>query len=218
MHTKRSRMPTTWPVERKKKGERFIARPKHFSNDAISVLVLIRDVLKLADSRKEVKMIMNKGDVLVNGVVRKDELFPVRTFDNISLVKLDKHYRLNIVGSKYSLEETSKEQSTERVLKILGKKILDKGKIQMNLEGGVNILYNKTFNVGDSALYSFKENKVSKVISLKKGCKIQIIRGKHAGEIGEMVDSHSLKKGKIYEIKFKEGTVLLPYNTLLVIE
>lgn len=217
MHIKRSKMPTTWPVERKSTKERFIAKARHASKESITILALMRDVLKLANSRKEVKMILHKGEVLINGVVRKDEVFPVNALDNISLFSLNKHYRLEIVGKKYALTEISQKESAERVLKILGKKILGENKSQINLEGGVNDLYGDDFKVGDSALYSFKDKKILKIIPLKKGCKVLIIKGKHAGEKGELVDIKTLKKGKAYEIKIGERNVLLPNKAVLVV-
>ena len=217
MHTKRSTMSKTWPVERKNTKKRFVARARHSSNNAISLLALMRDVLGIASSRKEVKKIVYQGDVLVNGIVRKDDVFPVNAFDTISLEKLGKYYRLDIINKKFSLTEIDAKEAGERIFKIAGKKILGKGKVQMNLEGGINLVYDKAFNVGDSVIYSCKDKKITKVIPLKKGSKVEIISGKHAGEEGVINEIAELKRGKVYEIKLEDKVVELPYKTLLVV-
>jgi small subunit ribosomal protein S4e len=217
MHTKRSKMLKTWPVERKGNKKRFVARANHSSKKAITILALMRDVLKLADSRKEVRRIVHQEDVMINGLIRKDETFPVNAFDTISLEKMKKYYRLDIINKKFSLVEIDKKEIGERIFKISGKKILGKDKIQMNLESGTNLIYNKEFNVGDSVIYSCKDKKVSKVVTLKKGCKVEIISGKHAGEKGEVKEIKALKRGKVFEIKLKDKVVILPYKTLLVV-
>ena len=54
MHIKKNEMPTTWPLPRKGRGKRFIAVPSHATGKGISVLFILRDVLKIARSRKEV--------------------------------------------------------------------------------------------------------------------------------------------------------------------
>ena len=217
MHTKRSTMSKAWPIERKNTTKRFVAKARHSSNTAISLLALMRDVLGVANSRKEVKRMVNQGDILVNGIARKDDVFPVNAFDTISLEKMDKYYRLEIINKKFSLKEISAKESEERIFKIAGKKMLAKGNIQMNLEGGVNLIYDKDFNVGDSAIYSCKSKKISKVIPLKKGSKVEIISVKHAGEEGIINEIKELKRGKVYEIKLEDKVVELPYKTLLVV-
>lgn len=218
MHVKRSKMSKAWPIERKNTKKRFVAKVSHSSNSAISVLALMRDVLGVANTRKEVKRMVYQGDVMVNGIVRKDDVFPVNAFDTISLEKMGKYYRLEIINKKYSLKEIDAKEAGERIFKIVGKKVLGKDKIQMNLEGGINVVYDKVFKVGDSAVYSCKDKKVTKVISLKKGAKVEIVGGKHAGEEGVISEVKDLKRGKVYEIKLEDKVVELPYKTLLVVE
>jgi ribosomal protein S4E len=73
------------------------------------------------------------------------------------------------------------------------------------------------FSVGDSVVLDTKKNVVSKVLGLKEGAKVEVIGGKHAGEKGELVGFEELVRGQNYEIKLENGTVRLPYKTILVI-
>ena len=80
-HIKKTKMPKTWPVPRKGKGKRFVAVPSHNANKGISLLFLLRDVLKIAKTRKEVRVMTLGGMVKINNKVRADENFPVNVLD-----------------------------------------------------------------------------------------------------------------------------------------
>ena len=216
-HIKKSQMPTSWPVPRKGKKKRYVAVPSHATSKGISLLFLLRDVLKIADSRKEARYMTLNGMVKVNNTVRKDENFPVQVFDTLNLEKAKLNYKLEIVNKKFKLVEISEKEAENKVVKIAGKKIINKDNIQMNLDDGQNVLTKEKFSVGDSAVLNTKDNKVVKVLSLKEGAKVEIIAGKHAGEKGELVGFEELTRGRSYVIKLEDKTVSLPYKTILVI-
>ena len=216
-HIKRTKMAKTWPVPRKGKL-RFIAKPSHAGNKGISLLFILRDILKIAQTRKEAKYMILNGDIRVNNKIRYDENFPVQVFDTINLEKAKKNYRLEIVNRKFSLSEISDKEAETKVVKIKGKKILGKNKIQMNLDDGHNYIVKDKFSVGDSVILNTKENKVIKILPLKEGAKIEVISGKHAGEKGKIVGFEELIRGRDYIIKLESGEVHLPFKTILVIE
>lgn len=219
-HIKKTKMPKTWPVPRKGKRKRFIAIPSHSTNKGISLLFLIRDVLGLAKTRKEVRIMTFGGMVKINNKVRTDENFPVNVLDVVCLSagKEERFYRLEIVNKKFTLVEIDAKDADSKVVKIIGKKILSGGKVQMNLRDGQNFLSDAKFNVGDSAVLDTKKNVVKKILELKKGAHVEIIIGKHAGKKGEIVGFEELIRGRNYEIKLEDGnTVRLPYKTILII-
>lgn len=218
MHLKRSKMPNTWPLPRKTKKLRFIAKPRHDASNSITILVILRDILKIANTRKEAKYIINSGDVKINGKIRKDDLFPVSTFDTISLEKIDKYYRLEIVNKKFRLNEIQKKDVYSKTVKISGKKTLVGNKIQMNLEDGHNFIVNFNFNVGDSALLDTLNNKVEKILALKEKAKVEIVSGKHSGNSGKILSIEDIRRGRQYKIKLDSGLeVYLPLKTFFVI-
>ena len=217
MHTKRSQMPKSWPVPRKTKTKRFVAMPNHAKGSSLNLLVILRDILKFAKTRKEAKHILHNGDVKVNGKTRRAEEFPVQILDTVSLEKINKYYRLEIVNRKFSLVEIKKSEVETKIVKIIGKITLEKNKIQMNLADGTNMLSKVKFNLGDSAVLNTAKNTVEKVLPLKQKAKVEIIAGKHAGEKGEIVEIIQLSREKVYKIKLEKGEVSLPFKTVLVI-
>lgn len=216
-HTKKSNMPTTWPVARKTRTARFIAVPQHAKTTALNLLFVMRDILGIAKTKKEAKKILHQGDVKVNNKVRKEETFPVQILDTISLEKSDNYYRLEIVNRKFFLKEIKKNETSTKIVKISGKKFLSKDKVQMNLEDGTNLISKEKFSLGDSVILNSEKNTIDKILPLKEKAKVEIISGKHAGEKGELVEIIPIAKGNTYKIKLKESEVTLPYKTILVI-
>ena len=217
MHIKKNEMPTTWPLPRKGRGKRFIAVPSHATGKGISLLFVLRDVLKIARSRKEARYMTLNGMVKVNNKIRKDENFPVQVFDVINLEKAKLNYRLEIVNRKFSLKEISNKESAHKIVKIRGKKIIGKNKVQINLDDGQNMITKEKFSVGDSVLLNTKDDKIEKILPLKEGAEIEVISGKHAGEKGKLVGFEELVRGRTYVIKLEKGEVSLPFKTILVI-
>jgi small subunit ribosomal protein S4e len=219
MHIKKSMMPKTWPVPRKSKRKRYIAVPTHAKNRSITLLYLLRDILKIANTRRELKKILQNGDVMVNEIVRKEDTFPIQVLDTISLEKIKRYYRLEIVNQKFQPIEISKKEAGEKIVKIIGKKTLTNENVQMNLEDGSNFLTKEPFSVGDSALVNQKSKKILKLLPLKVGAKVEVSRGKHSGKKGKLVGIETFRRNKGYKIKLDEqdNEVVLPYKTVFVI-
>ena len=51
-HIKRQSAPTNWPIERK--GTKFIVTPLGSITEGVPVLILLRDILRITENRKEV--------------------------------------------------------------------------------------------------------------------------------------------------------------------
>lgn len=229
MHIKKNKMSKLWPVPRKGRKKKFVALPSHATSKGISLLFLLRDVLKIVGTRKEAKYMTLNGMVKVNGIIRKDENFPMQVFDTLTLSaqgKDIKNYRLEIVNKKFNLKEISGKEVGKKIIKISGKKVLGKNRIQMNLDDGQNLLSKDKFSVGDSAVIrtvvdgdKVGVSNVEKILPLKKGANVEIILGKHAGEKGELIGFEELVRGRDYIVKLGDGReVSLPFKTILVIE
>ena len=230
MHIKKTQMPKLWPVPRKGRGKRFVAVPSHATSKGISLLFLLRDVLKIVKTRKEARYMTLNGMVKVNNQVRTDENFPMQVLDTLNLsiqsvgdrkqVIGNMYYRLEIVNRKFNLVGISEDEAGSKIVKISGKKILKDGKVQMNLDDGQNVLSKVKFSVGDSVVLDTSNGvvKIVKVLALNVGAKVEIIVGKHAGEKGKLVGFEELVRGRDYKIKLEDGRkVSLPFKTILVI-
>jgi small subunit ribosomal protein S4e len=216
MHKTRNEMMNEWPVERK--GTKYLAVASHSSSKGIPILFIIRNMLKIARTRKEVEYMLRNKEVKINNKTIKEDNFPVLFFDTISLDKTGKNYRLVIENSKFRLQEISAKEAENKISKIIDKRIINKNTIQMNLEDGQNFLTKEKFAVGDSAIVNTKDRKIEKILSLKEGAKVKIVSGKYSGEQGKIKGIKELDRGREYIIQLKEKEALLPLKTIMVVE
>jgi len=216
MHTTRSEMPNEWPINRK--GTKYLITTNHAKRNSIPILFIIRDVLKVAQKRKEVKAILMQKQVRVNLRVIKNEGFPIQVDDTISFEKSNKNYRLELENGKLKLQEINEKEATKKTVKVIGKTLLEDKKVQLNFRDGQNILTNEKVAVGDSIILALKEMKLEKILPLKEGANIEIIGGKYAGDKGKLKLIQERERGKRYLIKIKDGEIDLPFKLIKVIE
>lgn len=207
MHLTRNEVPRTWPIPRK--GTKSIVVPKNNKANGIPLLILLRDMLKIGEKRKEIEKIMREGKIKVNGKVVKDEKYALVVLDILSLG--DKSYKLVLKNKKFNLEETKEK---EKIVKIVGRKILKGKKVQINLGDGRNIMTSEKLNIGDSVAINF-EGKIARKIELKENAKVMVISGSHIGEEGkvERID----EKNKTADIRMVKEKVNLNLNRIMAI-
>ena len=172
-----------WPVA--KKGTKYVAKSSHNNSNSVPLAVLMRDVLKLVRTTKELKKVLNEKQIKVSGKEIRDTNYPIGLFDMITAG--DKTFRVILGENKKFKMEESKDDGT-KVIKIVGKKNLGKRGIQFNLMDGRNVLSNEKANVGDSVIYNYNDAKISKIIKMDKGSEGFVIKGKHAGVRGKILD------------------------------
>lgn len=182
MHLKRQVAPKSWPIHRK--GTKYIVRPRIDIRKGVPVLIVLRDILKIVQNRKEARRVIHMKYVLLNNKPVRDEKNSVLLFDVITITPLKKNYRLELSDNKkIVVKEIKEKESDYKIAKIMNKKVLRGKKMQLNLSDGRNFLSNTKCNIGDSVLINFKEKKIE-CIPLKEGSLVFIFAGKHTGERG----------------------------------
>lgn len=188
-HLKRTSMPTSWPV--KKKNIKFIAKPNagsHKLKYVVSVVVLLRDVLKYTSTSKETKRVLHQEEVLINGKRVTDINTSIGMFDVIEIKKLSEKYtllfneigRIKLVVSKDDLI----------YLKVSKKTVTPGKKYQLNFMNGFNILVTEKefigIKVNDTVIYDFTKKKISSILNLKVGNFVYIFDGNFQGKFGQV--------------------------------
>ncbi|MEM2089948.1 MAG: S4 domain-containing protein [Candidatus Pacearchaeota archaeon] len=214
MHLKRLAIPKSWPLP--KKVVKFVVVPKGKAlSTSMALAVFLRDILKEVKTFKEAKKVIKEGSIEVNGKVVKDEKFALTIFDRIFIKKLGKYFTiyLNKKG-KIEVKEIDKEKYPYKPCKIIGKTALSKGRTQLNLYDGWNLIVEKNdFEVGDTIVIRVKDKKIEKVLPLTKNAKVFIIKGKNVGKIGRV-----LEIGEKVKIKFENEIKEIPKENLFVID
>ncbi|MEM4719657.1 MAG: S4 domain-containing protein [Candidatus Pacearchaeota archaeon] len=194
MHTKRLAIPKRWPLPKKKYKFIVVPRAGKQKENSLALAVIIRDLIKGANTFNEAKKIIRGGFVEVNGKLVRDEKFPVSIFDRIFIKELNKYFLFYIREKGFlSIKEIDRERYERKICKIIGKKFLKGKKVQLNFSDGFNLLVedkNKIseFKINDSIVLRLKDKKIEKILPLKKNATVFIMKGKNAGEIGRVFE------------------------------
>lgn len=188
--------------------------------------IVLRDKLEISQSQKENKMILNNGQVKVNGVIRKSPRFGVGLFDVVSLADKDSH-RL-IIDQKGRFVVVPTKAATLTVAKVKSKKMVKGGKIALTLTNGMTLEEKKSdVKVGDSLVLKIGKLESTATLPLAAGSTVLLLGGKHVGRtatIESMVDSTwhkpkllTLKNGKS-EFQTTAGNVIVIGNPKIVLD
>jgi len=207
MHLKRTTANRKLPIQRK--GTKYVARALNNLHSGLPVVIAVRDMLKLAKTSKEVKHMVNKKMIKINGKVIRDIK---RTICLFSILELGEKYKLVVLPTgKFSLEKTKDKY---RVGKIINKTFLKNKKIQLNLHDGTNIISKETVKTGDSVELDWN-GQIKNIIRLERGKNVFIFSGKSVGLNGE-IGSIEKNKAKI-KFKGKQGEVELGMSHIIAV-
>jgi len=197
MHLKRQKASKNWPIPRK--GSKFLAMPSHNQKQSLPLIMVLREFLKVVATKREAKRILNEGKVKINGKVVKNVNYSLGLFDVLSLEK--ENYRINLSEHrKFFIEKIDEKEAGFKLVKVIGKKMLNGKKVQVNLSDGRNCIIKEDVKTCDSVLIDLKENKIAGILPLRAKSEVFVIKGKHAGKKGvivEIINSGSKKIAKL---------------------
>ena len=182
-HLKRLDMPITWNITRK--NLKYIKRPNpgpHSFKYGMALSVFLKKI-GVAKTEKEIKNIINKQEVLIDGVKRTESKFIVGFMDTISIPSINAYFRVIFTKKgKIDVIKIDEKEAKIKICKIKGKKMHKKG-LQLNLSDGRNIFVDKKeCKVGDSVLIELPKT-IKEVIKLDRDSLAILIGGKNIGKI-----------------------------------
>lgn len=214
-HLKRQAVPKSWPITRK--GTKFVIRSNYNLEKGIPVLIILRDMLKVAQNRKEAKRAITAENILLNGKPVRDDKNPAMFYDIITVTPLNKNYRIELTkNGKFKAEEISEKNTGRKISKVIGKKVLKNKKIQINFIDGRNFISNEKCKTGDSAVINFRDKKIEKFLPLKEKAKVIVFAGKHSGKTGEIETINNERK--IASLNSEDGKINVLLKQLMVVE
>ncbi len=203
-HLKRLTAPKSWKIKRK--GITFVTRPNpgmHSKKNSTSINVVLRDMLGYTKTTRDIKMILADKGILVDKIQIKDHRFSVGVMDLIEMPKINKCFRilLNKKGN-ICLVEIKGNETKIKLCKIVGKSVIKKGNIQLNLNDGKNMIMDKNnYNTGDTLVVEVPEQKIKEHLKFEKSACVYLSGGKHKGESG-IIDE---VKDSMIKVKPKSG-------------
>lgn len=213
MHLKRIPSPKNWPISRKE--NQWTARPlpgPHGLHKCITVNIILKELLKIANTTKEVKKILQDGKLFINKIKRNEYKFPVGIMDIIEVPDLKIH---NIILYNQNGDFILKDikDSKTKLCKVTGKTVVKNKKIQLHLHDGRNILLDKNaYTVGDTIIFDLEKGDIKEDLKLEKGSVIYLTDGSYVGNVGKVDKIEPGTFDKKSKIIFTIGTK--KYETL----
>ena len=198
-HLKRIAAPKYWPILRKAAKWTFHPMPgPHPKNACIPLAIVLRDILKVANTTRELKYILNNKEVIVDGRTRKELNLPVGLMDVIEIPKIEKFYRIVPYEKKGLLpQEIESSEKDFKLCKIINKTMLKGNVLQINLHDGRNILINPAdseeevlnpadFKTKDTLKISIPDQKILDHYTFEENKIGLVTKGRFTGRIGKI--------------------------------
>lgn len=218
---KRLSAPRQWDIARKE--ARFVTKPSpggHSLKGSYSLAVVLRDLLGLVATQKEVTQVLTRGEVLVDGVPRHDPGFPVGLFDVVTVPKEGKSFRLVPSPDGLVARDIASTEASMKLCRVRSKVRVTGGHLQYGFHDGRSLLDDKlSASCGDTIVMNVPDQSVVNSVKLTKGSTGMVISGERAGQIGRIT---GVKKGtssreKMVELSLPTGETELPERLVFAV-
>lgn len=223
---KRMAAPFYWPIHRKK--FKWVVKPKpgpHPLDRALPLLLVVREVLGLVKTRREAKIMLSGKEVKVDGKTRCDGGFPVGLMDVVEIPATNEAYRVLPATDGLILHKIKKRERNYKLCKIVNKRTVKGGSVQLNLHDGRNVLVKlkdpkrpeeDLYETSDVLKIKIPNGKVLEHIKFRKGVTAIVTAGKNAGKWGRITRIGRGKGGhptivKLEDIKGNKIQTTLSY-------
>lgn len=218
---KRISAPKSWDIARKE--ARFVTKPSpggHPVARSYSLAVVLRDLLRMVASQREVTKVLTQGQVLVDGVARSDPGFPVGLFDVVSIPREGKSFRLVPSPDGLVPRDVVSTEAGMKLCRVKSKVKTTGGRIQYGFHDGRSLLDDKLGAAcGDSIVMKVPEQAVVQSVKMAKGSVGLVVSGERAGQAGRII---SVKKGtssreKMVSLSLPSGETELPERLVFAV-
>jgi len=160
-----------------------------------------------------------------------DYKFPVGIMDVLYIKGAEKYWRVFPHKRRIILHEIAPTEANIKIVRIIGKRYVNNGWIQLNLEDGRNILFKvskeddrkkvlDTYKTWDALKITLPEQKILDHFKLEEGAYGLIVGGAHAGEHGKIlkISKQLMRKYHTAMIKTQtEETISTSLRYILVV-
>jgi len=190
-HLKRLAAPKHWMLD--KLGGIFAPKPTagpHKQRECLPLIILLRNRLKYALTRREVSQILIQRLVKVDLKVRTDKNYPVGFMDIVSIQKTDENFRLLYdTKGRFALQKIANpEEAKFKLGKVRRAETGAKGIPYVSLHDGRTVRYpDPLIKVNDTVKLSLETGKIVDFIKFDIGNLVMMTGGKNLGRVGVIV-------------------------------
>jgi len=158
----------------------------HKLRECLPLVLLLRNRLKYALTRREVVAICAQRLVKVDGAVRTDTNFPAGFMDVVSIEKTKETFRLLYdTKGRFAIHRITPEEGKFKLLKIRKIAVGLKGIPYAITQDGRTIRYpDPLIKAGDSVKFNLTTKKIEEFIKFDSGVLAMVTQGRNLGRVG----------------------------------
>jgi small subunit ribosomal protein S4e len=168
---------------------------------------ILRDMLKVCDTAREARRILNGRGIRVDGRVITDPKFPVGLMDVLELTETKAHYRMLVnTRGRMTLVGIDDAEAKWKLCRVQDKTTVHGGRTQLNLHDGRNVLLPKdAYKTGTTLKIHVPDQKVVEHYELAKGASVLVTGGQHVGQIARVLDVVRTRNTRANIVTLQEG-------------
>ncbi len=218
-HMKRLAAPRSWPIQRK--VHVWVTKQSagsHSVETSVPLSFFLRDMIKVCDTARETKRVVGNRSILIDGKPARSIKAAVGLMDVVSIPAMDLYYRIALTEKgKIAPVKISKDEASWKICRIENKTKVHKGKLQLNLHDGRNILLDKNaYKTGDVLKISLPDQKILETYPLAEGAFVLVASGQHSGKTATVAEYIITKDASANVIKFTDGTETVKSNVFVI--
>jgi len=207
-HLKRIAAPKHWMLD--KLSGVFAPRPTagpHKLRECLPLVLLLRNRLKYALTKREAQMILMQRLVKVDTKVRTDTTYPAGFMDVISIDKVQNgNFRLLYdTKGRFTLQKITPQEAKYKLLRVKKAQLGAKGVPFISTHDGRTIRYpHPDIKVNDTVKYDFETGKIETFIKFEVGNLVAVTGGRNLGRVG-VITSREKHPGSFEIIHIKDA-------------
>jgi len=189
-HLKRLAAPKHWMLD--KLSGVFAPRPSqgpHKLRECLPLIILLRNRLKFALTKREVTMILMQRFVKVDGKIRTDPTYPAGFMDVIRIEKVNKVFRLLYdTKGRFIVQPIPDSEAKFKLCKVRRRQIGLKGVPHVSLHDARTVRYpDPLIQVNDTVKIDIETGKILDFVKFDVGNLATITGGRNLGRVGVIV-------------------------------
>eukprot|EP01100_Stratorugosa_tubuloviscum_P005454 TRINITY_DN242_c0_g3_i2.p1 TRINITY_DN242_c0_g3~~TRINITY_DN242_c0_g3_i2.p1 ORF type:complete len:298 (+),score=143.01 TRINITY_DN242_c0_g3_i2:243-1136(+) len=206
-HLKRLNAPKHWMLS--KLGGVWATRPSHGPHklrESLPLVIILRNRLKYALSRREVGYILMQRLIKVDHKVRSDPKFPCGFMDVITINKTNENFRLLYdTKGRYIIHRISASEAKFKLCKVKRVQLGQKGIPLLVTHDGRTIRYpNPSIKINDTIKLNLETNKILDFVPNQVGTIAMVTGGRNLGRVGVII-SHDRHEGSFDIIQLQDA-------------
>jgi len=190
-HLKRLNAPKHWMLD--KMGGIWAPKPSagpHKGRESLPLIIILRNRLKYALTKREVTMICMQKLVKVDGKTRTDQRFPAGFMDVVTIEKSGDQFRLLYdTKGRFVLHPIGNDEAKFKLCRVTKQSVTAKATPYIVTHDGRTIRYaDPIIKVGDTVKVDLKTGKVIDVLPFNIGNLVVITQGRNTGRVGVLVN------------------------------